>query len=46
MTCEGQEPDRFPVLACRSTAGSVSFDDARVWATKVGSLHGLPVPVD
>jgi hypothetical protein len=34
------------VLACKSTAGSVSFDDARVWATKVGSLHGLPVPVD
>ncbi|HEX5526819.1 MAG TPA: hypothetical protein VFX44_06425 [Solirubrobacterales bacterium] len=34
------------VLACRSTAGTVSFDDARVWATKVGSLHGLPVPID
>ena len=34
------------VLACKSTAGSVSFDDARVWATKVGSLHGLPVPID
>jgi hypothetical protein len=34
------------VLACRSIEGSLSVDDARVWATKVGSLHGLPVPVD
>jgi len=33
-------------LACKSNQGSLSFDDARVWATKVGSLHGLPVPID
>jgi hypothetical protein len=34
------------VLSCRSFLGSMSYDDARVWATKVGTLHGLPVPVD
>jgi len=33
-------------LACKSNQGSLSFDDARVWATRVGSLHGLPVPID
>jgi hypothetical protein len=33
-------------LACKENAGALSIDDARVWATKVGSLHGLPVPVD
>jgi hypothetical protein len=33
-------------LACKSNVGSLSIDDARVWATKVGSLHGLPVPID
>jgi len=34
------------VLFCRALSGTLSFDDARVWATKVGSVHGLPVPVD
>lgn len=34
------------VLSCRSASGSLAFDDARVWATRVGSLHGLPVPTD
>lgn len=33
-------------LACKANQGSLSFDDARVWATRVGSLHGLPVPID
>jgi hypothetical protein len=33
-------------LACKSNQGSLSIDDARVWATRVGSLHGLPVPID
>jgi hypothetical protein len=33
-------------LACKENAGSLSIDDARVWAIKVGSLHGLPVPID
>jgi hypothetical protein len=33
-------------LACKSNEGSLFIDDARVWATKVGSLHGLPVPID
>jgi len=33
-------------LACKSNQGSLSFDDARVWATRVSSLHGLPVPID
>jgi hypothetical protein len=33
-------------LACKSNQGSLSVDDARVWATRVGSLHGLPVPID
>jgi hypothetical protein len=34
------------ILACKSNGGSLSVDDARVWATKVGALHGLPVPID
>ena len=34
------------VLSCRSFLGTMNYDDARVWATKVGTLHGLPVPVD
>jgi hypothetical protein len=34
------------VLFCRALSGTLSFGDARVWATKVGSVHGLPVPVD
>jgi len=34
-------------LFCRATSGgTLSFDDARVWATKVGAVHGLPVPID
>jgi hypothetical protein len=34
------------ILACKSNSGSLAVDDARVWATRVGSLHGLPVPID
>jgi hypothetical protein len=34
------------ILACKENAGSLSIDDARVWATRVGSVHGLPVPID
>lgn len=35
------------VLFCRATSGgTLAFDDARVWATKVGTVHGLPVPID
>jgi hypothetical protein len=35
------------VLFCRATsAGTLAVTDARVWATKVGSVHGLPVPID
>jgi hypothetical protein len=34
------------VLFCRALSGTLSFDDARVWATKVGAVHGLPVPID
>lgn len=35
------------VLFCRATSGgTLGFDDARVWATKVGAVHGLPVPID
>lgn len=33
-------------LACKANEGSLAVDDARVWATRVGSLHGLPVPID
>jgi len=33
-------------LACKSNQGSLSFDDARVWATRVGAVQGLPVPID
>jgi hypothetical protein len=35
-------------LFCRATsAGSaLAVDDARVWATRVGAVHGLPVPID
>ena len=33
-------------LACKENAGTLSIDDARVWATKFGSLHGIPVPID
>jgi hypothetical protein len=34
------------VLACRTELGTASFDDARVWAIKVGTVHGLPLPID
>ncbi len=34
------------VLGCKENEGSLFTDDARVWATRVGSLHGLPVPID
>jgi hypothetical protein len=33
-------------LVCKTQGGSATADNARVWATKVGSLHGLPVPTD
>lgn len=40
-------PGGSPIaLACKANQGSLSIDDARVWATRVGSLHGLPVPID
>lgn len=34
------------VLACRTESGTTSFDDARVWAIKVGAVHGIPLPID
>jgi hypothetical protein len=34
------------VLACKSSEGTLIADNARVWAVKVGSAHGLPVPTD
>jgi hypothetical protein len=35
------------ILACKSTLGVLSFDNARVWAIKTGSLHAtLPLPLD
>lgn len=40
------EAARTVALLCRTLEGTVSFDDARVWATKVGSIQGLPIPID
>lgn len=34
------------VFACKSNQGTLIADDARVWAIKVGSLHGIPLPID
>lgn len=34
------------VLSCAASKGSLVAEDARVWAIKVGSLQGLPVPTD
>jgi hypothetical protein len=34
------------VLGCKENEGSLFTDDARVWATRVGSLHGPPLPID
>jgi hypothetical protein len=34
------------ILACKENQGSLFTDDARLWATKVGSLHGPPLPID
>jgi hypothetical protein len=34
------------VLSCRTESGTTTFDDARVWAIKVGTVHGLPLPLD
>lgn len=34
------------VLSCRTELGATSFDDARVWAVKVGAVHGAPLPID
>jgi hypothetical protein len=34
------------VLACKTLGGEALADNARVWATKVGAVHGLPVPHD
>jgi hypothetical protein len=34
------------VLACKTNAGTADYSDARVWATKTGSLHGAPLPID
>ena len=34
------------VLACRTESGTTTFDDARVWAIKVGAVHGVPLPID
>lgn len=34
------------VLACKTLGGEALADNARVWATKVGTVHGLPVPHD
>jgi len=34
------------VLACRTELETATFDDARVWAIKVGAAHGIPLPID
>jgi hypothetical protein len=34
------------VLSCSASKGALIAEDARVWAIKVGSLQGLPVPTD
>jgi hypothetical protein len=34
------------VLSCSASKGTLVAEDARVWAIKVGSLQGLPVPTD
>lgn len=40
------ESERTIALVCKALDGEPIFDDARVWATKVGAVHGLPVPID
>lgn len=34
------------LLSCSASKGTLVAEDARVWAIKVGSLQGLPVPTD
>ncbi len=34
------------ILACKENQGSLFTDDARVWASRAGSLHGPPLPID
>jgi hypothetical protein len=40
------ESEHTVALVCKTLDGEPIFDDARVWATKVGSVQGLPVPID
>jgi hypothetical protein len=34
------------VFSCKSQFGTTEYDDARLWAIKAGSVHGLPLPFD
>jgi len=40
------ESERTIALVCKALDGEPIFDDARVWATKVGAVQGLPIPID